>query len=84
MKLSRSTKKDVNQDKDGEDMPKSKSVQVILVHYNLVNKNYQQTSKVPFTFLPKDNTICTIWTVNYHCISLINNAKHNKYKIFIH
>ena len=52
MKLLRSTKKDVDQDKNGEDVPKLESVEVILVHFNLVNNNYQQTSKTLFTFLP--------------------------------
>ena len=33
-------------------MPKLESVEVILVHWNLVNNNYQQTSKVLFTLLP--------------------------------
>ena len=46
MKILGSTKKDVDQDKDGKDMPKLESVEVALVHCNLVNKNYQQTSKV--------------------------------------
>ena len=41
IKFLASTKKDVDQDKDGEDMPKLESVEVILVHYNLVNKNNQ-------------------------------------------
>ena len=42
MKLFRSTKKDVDQDKDGKDVPKLESVEVVLVHCNLVNNNYQQ------------------------------------------
>ena len=46
-----STKKDVDQDKNGEDVPKLESVQVALVHCNLVNNNYQQASKVLFTFV---------------------------------
>ena len=52
IKLSGSTKKDVDQDKDGEDVSKLESVEVVLVHCNLVNNNYQQTSKVLFTFVP--------------------------------
>ena len=52
MKLLGSTKKDVDQDKDGEDVPKLESVEVVLVHCNLVNKNYEQASKVLFTFVP--------------------------------
>ena len=52
MKLLGSTEKDVDQDKDGEDVPKLGSVEVVLVHCNLVNNNYQQTSKVLFSFVP--------------------------------
>ena len=52
MKLLRSTKKDADQDKDGEDVPKPESVQVVLMHFNLVNDNYQQASKALFTFVP--------------------------------
>ena len=33
-------------------MPKLESVEVVSVHCNLVNNNYQQASKVLFTFLP--------------------------------
>ena len=40
MKLSGSTKKDVDKDKDGEDLPKLEFVEVILVHCNLVNNSY--------------------------------------------
>ena len=82
MKLLGSTKKDVDQDKDGEDVPKLESGEVVLVHHNLVNNNYQQASKVLFTFdawtEKKKN-----WTANKYCTTLINNAKHNKYRIFI-
>ena len=42
----------MNQDKDGGDVPKLESVEVVLVHFNLVNNKYQQTSKVLFTFVP--------------------------------
>ena len=51
MKLLGSTKKDVDQDKDGEDIPKLESVEAFLVRRNLVNNNYQQSSKVLFTFV---------------------------------
>ena len=52
MKLLGSIKKDVDQDKDGEDVPKLESVEVVLVHCNLVNNHYQQALKVLFTFVP--------------------------------
>ena len=52
MKPLGSTKKDVDKDKDGEDVPKLEFAQVVLVHCNLVNNSYQQTSKVLLTFVP--------------------------------
>ena len=52
MKLFGSTKKDVDQNKDGEDVPTLESVAVVSVNCNLVNNNYQQASKVLFTFVP--------------------------------
>ena len=50
MKLLGSTKKYVDQEKDGENVPKLESAKFVLVHCNLVNNNYQQASKVLFTF----------------------------------
>ena len=44
IKLLGSTKKDVHQDKDGENIPKLESVEVALLHCNSVNNNYQQAS----------------------------------------
>ena len=49
MNLLGSTKRDVDQDKDGEDVAKLESVEAVLVHYNLVNNNCQNGSKVWFT-----------------------------------
>ena len=52
IKLLGSAKKGVDQDKDGENMLKLESVEIVLVHCNFVNNNYQQASKVLFTFEP--------------------------------
>ena len=40
MKLLGSAKKDVDKDKDGEGEPKLESVEVVLMHCNLVNNSY--------------------------------------------
>ena len=45
------TKKDADQEKDGEDAPKLEALELVLVHFNLVNNNYQQESKVLFMFM---------------------------------
>ena len=81
MKLLGSTEKDVDKDKNGEDMPKLESVEVVLVHCNLVNNNYQQASKVLFTFVPKKKTI---YTANRYCTTFINNTRHSKCRIFVY
>ena len=52
MKLLGSTKKDVGKDKDGETVSKWESIEVVLVHCNLVKNDYQHTSKFLFTFVP--------------------------------
>ena len=43
MKLLRSEEKDVDKNKDGENVPKLESVEVVLVHCNLVKYDYQHT-----------------------------------------
>ena len=52
MQLLETSKKDIDQNKDGEIVPKLETVKVVLVHCNLVNNNYQQASNVLFTFEP--------------------------------
>ena len=47
-----STKKDADADKNNENVPKLESVEVVLVHSNLVKNDYQHTSKVLFSFVP--------------------------------
>ena len=46
MKLLESSKKNCDKENGGENVPKLESVEVILVHCNLVKNDYQQTSKV--------------------------------------
>ena len=46
MRLLESTKKYVDKNKDGEDVPKLESVEIFLVQCKQVNSNYQQVSKV--------------------------------------
>ena len=52
IKLLGGTKKDVDKDKEREDVTKLESAEVVLMHCNLVNNSYQQASKVLFTFVP--------------------------------
>ena len=52
MKLLGSGKKDIDKDKDGENIPKLESVEVVLVHGNLVKNYCQHASKVLLFFVP--------------------------------
>ena len=52
MALLGSTKKDVDSDKNSDNVPKLESIEVVLVHCNLVKNDYQHTSKVLFSFVP--------------------------------
>ena len=52
MKLLRSTKNKINKDKIGENVPHLEITEVVLVHYNIVNNDYQQDSRDLCTFVP--------------------------------
>ena len=73
MELFGSTKKNVDQDKDGEYVPKLEYVEVVLVHCNLVNNNYQQTWKVLFTFVP-NKQIGQLITIGPHTLKMVNTT----------
>ena len=66
-------KKDVDPDKDGEDVPKLKSVEVALVHCNLLNNNYQQTSKGLFTFVP-DKQFGQLINIAQHSLTMLGTT----------
>ena len=72
-KLLGSTEKDVDQDKNGEDVPKLESVEVVLVHCNLVNNSYQQASKVLFTFVP-NKQFGQLITISPHLVTMLKTT----------
>ena len=52
MKLLGSTERKITKDKNGENVPHLQVVELVLVHFNLVNNDYQQDSRILFTFVP--------------------------------
>ena len=52
MKLLESTVSKMNNDKNGENVPNLEVVEVVLDHCNLVNNDYQQESRILYTFVP--------------------------------
>ena len=51
MKLLGSIENKANKDKNGENVPHLDITGVVLVHFNLVNNDYQQYSRVLYTFV---------------------------------
>ena len=52
MKLLGSTESKITKDKNGENVPHLEIVELVLVHCNLVNNDYQQDSRILYTFVP--------------------------------
>ena len=73
MRLLGSSKKDFDQDKDREIVPKLESTEVVLVHCNLVNNNCQQASKVLFTFVP-NKQFGQLITITHHSITTLKTT----------
>ena len=52
MKLLGSTENKITKDKNGENMPNLEITEVVLVNCNIANNDYQQDSRVLYTFVP--------------------------------
>ena len=52
MKLLGSTESKITKDKSGEIVPHLEVAELVLVHCNLVNNDYQQDSRILYTFVP--------------------------------
>ena len=52
MKLLRSTKSRITKDKNGENVPYLEVVELVIVHCNITNNNYQRDSRILYTFVP--------------------------------
>ena len=51
MKLLESTKNEVTKDENGENVPNLEITEVVLAHCNIANNDYQQDSRVLYTFV---------------------------------
>ena len=52
MKLLGSIENKITKDKNGENVPYLEITEVVLVHCNIANNDYQQVSRVLYTFVP--------------------------------
>ena len=76
LKLLGSGKKDVDKDKNSENVSKLESVEVFLVHCNLVKNDYQHASKVLFTFVP-NKQFRQLINISPHSLIMMNTINTN-------
>ena len=73
MKLLESVKKEVDKGKDGENVPKLESVEVVLVHCNLIENDYQHSSNVLFIFVP-NKEFGQLTNISPHSLTIMNTV----------
>ena len=73
MKLLGNTKKYADKDKDGENLSKLESVEVVLVQCNLIKNDYQHTSKNLFIFVP-DKQFGQLINISPHSLTMMNTV----------
>ena len=68
MKLLGSTENKITKDKNGENVPHLEIAEVILVHCNIVNHDYQQYLRALYTFVPNKPfaSLFEISSTNHH------------------
>ena len=68
-----STIKDADKNKDGENVRKLESLELVLVHCNLVKNDYQHTSKVLFSFVP-NKQFGQLINISPHSLTMMNTV----------
>ena len=78
MKLLGSTKNKITKDRNGENVPHLEIIEVVLVHCNIANNDYQQDSKVLYTFVPNKlfDSLLQISLANHIFLKTLNSEFH--------
>ena len=82
MKLLGSAKSKITKDKNAENVPRLEFVELVLVHCNLVNNDYQQYSRILYAFVPNKTfgSLLEISPIN-HVILKTYNSEFQEIKI---
>ena len=83
MKLLGSTKNKITKDKNGENVPHLEITEVVLVHCNIVNNDYQQDSRVLYTFVSNKlfGSLLEISPTNHIFLKRFN-SEYDKIKVW--
>ena len=84
MKLIGSTKNKITKDENSENVPHLEITEVILVQSNIVNKDYQQDSRVLYTFVPNKpfGGLLEISPIN-HIFLKTFNSEYDEIKVWL-
>ena len=83
MKLLGSTENKITKDKNDENVPLLKITEVVLVHCDIVNNDYQQDSRVLYSFVPNKpfGSLLEISTTN-HIFLKTFNSKYDEIEVW--
>ena len=83
MKLRGSAESKITKDKNGESVPRLEVVELVLVHCNLVNNDYQQDSRILYAFVPNKTfgSLLEISPTNHVCLKTLN-SEFEEFKIW--
>ena len=83
MKLLGNTKNKISKDKNFENVPHLETAQVVLVHCNIVNNDYQQDSRVLYMFVPNEpfGSLLEISPTN-HVLLKTFNSEYDEIKVW--
>ena len=83
MKLLGNTKNKISKDKNFENVPHLETAQVVLVHCNIVNNDYQQDSRVLCMFVPNEpfGNLLEISPTN-HVLFKTFNSEYDEIKVW--
>ena len=83
MKLLRRTKSKITKNKNGENVPRLEITEVVLVHYNIVNNDYQQDSRLLYSFVPNKpfRSLLEISPAN-HIFLKTFNSEYNEVEVW--
>ena len=75
MELLGSTKTKITKDKNGEQVPYLEVVDLVIVHINIINNNYQRDSRILYTFVPNKafGSLFEISPPNHIFLKIIQN-----------
>ena len=83
MKLLGSTKSKITKDKNGENVPHLEIVELVLIYCNFANNNYQQNSRILYTFVPNKpfGSLLEVSSPN-HIFLKTFNLEFRKFKVW--